>query len=399
MLSVEEALALVEKHCAPLAARRVPLGESLGLKLAEDIASDINSPPHDKAMMDGYAVRSADRESVRRVLEEIAAGSVPTVALAPGTVSRIMTGAPLPEGADAVVPVEQSEMVEAETVRLQQIDLVPGQNVLPLGASMRVGDMVLRSGAIVRPVEVAILAETGHDVVLVMPRPRVAILPTGNELVGVGEKPSAGQIRNSNGPMLRAAAIRAEAKATELSVARDTHNELTRQIERGLTADMLVLSGGVSAGKFDLVPQVLAELGVETVFHKIALRPGKPLWFGVKKASGRTVLVFGLPGNPVSSLVCFELFVRPAIAALSGRGFVQLSAVKAKLDRAYDHAGGRAACLPAVLTKEGSEYRVSVLPWQGSADLATLAQANGLVRFPAEKRPYEAGAVLEVLPL
>jgi molybdopterin molybdotransferase len=264
---------------------------------------------------------------------------------------------------------------------------------------MRIGDVVLRSGAMVRPIEIAILAETGHAEVLMTPRPRVAILPTGNELVDVDEKPAAGQIRNSNGPMLRAAALRAEADATLLSVARDTRNELLCQIERGLTADVLVLSGGVSAGKFDLVPQVLAELGVETAFHKIALRPGKPLWFGVKRDGERTVLVFGLPGNPVSSLVCFELFVRPAIAALAGRGFVQLSAVQAKLEAAYDHAGGRAACLPARLAKEGSEYRVTVLPWQGSADLATLASANGLVRFPAEKRPFEAGAVVEVLPI
>ena len=184
-----------------------------------------------------------------------------------------------------------------------------------------------------------------------------------------------------------------------MSVARDTRNELLCQIERGLTADVVVLSGGVSAGKFDLVPQVLAELGVETVFHKIALRPGKPLWFGVRLDGDRTVLVFGLPGNPVSSLVCFELFVRPAIAALAGRGFVQLSAVQAKLEAAYDYAGGRAACLPARLAKDGSEYRVTVLPWQGSADLATLASANGLVRFPAEKRPFEPGAVVEVLPI
>ena len=157
-----------------------------------------------------------------------------------------------------------------------------------------------------------------------MPRPRLAILPTGNELVAVGENPAAGQIRNSNGPMLVAAGTRAGADAIELGVARDTRDELTQRIQQGLAADVFVLSGGVSAGKFDLVPQVLAELGVEQVFHKIALRPGKPLWFGVKKDGERSVLVFGLPGNPVSSLVCFELFVRPAIAALAGRGFAQL---------------------------------------------------------------------------
>jgi molybdopterin molybdotransferase len=397
MLSVEEALELVARHCSPLAPRRVPLCDALGLKLAEDIASDIDSPPYDKAMMDGYAVRTADREPERRVLEEIAAGAVPSCVLLPGTASRIMTGAPIPEGADAVIPVEKSELVDDSTVCLQQVDPPPGQNILPRACAMRAGEVVLNKGAVVRPIEIAILAETGHDQVLVAPRPRLAILPTGNELINVGAKPSPGQIRNSNGPMLRAAGLRAEAEPIELDVARDTRDVLTRQIQEGLKADVLVLSGGVSAGKFDLVPQVLDELGVEQVFHKIALRPGKPLWFGTKREANRTVLVFGLPGNPVSSLVCFELFVRPALATLAARGFAQLSSIRAKLNHYYDHAGGRAACLPARLRIEGAETAVDILPWQGSADLATLAGANGLIRLPTEKRRFEPGEMLDVL--
>jgi molybdopterin molybdotransferase len=184
------------------------------------------------------------------------------------------------------------------------------------------------------------------------------------------------------------------------------HVDLTRAIANGLEADVLVLSGGVSAGKFDLVPQVLTELGVEQVFHKIALRPGKPLWFGVKNPAHRILhpapsptLVFGLPGNPVSSLVCFELFVRPALAALSGRGFTQLTSVTAAISHDYNHSGGRAACLPAKLDQNPSGNRVTILPWQGSADLATLAKANGLVRLPAENQQLPTGALLEVLPI
>jgi molybdopterin molybdotransferase len=399
MLSVEEALDLVARHCLPLAPRRVPLAEAAGLLLAEDISSDINSPPHDKAMMDGYAVRSGDRQPERQILEEIAAGAVPRLPLKPGTASRIMTGAPLPEAADAVIPVEQTELVEANTVRLQQVDPAPGQNVLPLGASMRAGDIVLRRGASIRPIEIAILAETGHSTVTVIPRPKIAILPTGNELVAVDEKPAPGQIRNSNGPMLVAASARAEAIAVEITIARDTHVDLTRRVQEGLAADIFVLSGGVSAGKFDLVPQVLNELSVEQVFHKIALRPGKPLWFGVKKDGSRTVLVFGLPGNPVSSLVCFELFVRPVVAALSGRGFKQLSLSTATITHDFDHTGGRAACLPALAEGNGPDKRVIMLPWQGSADLATLAKANALVRLPAEKRRISAGMLIDVLPI
>jgi molybdopterin molybdotransferase len=401
MLSVEEALVLVAEHCSPLVPRQTSLSEVAGLVLAEDVKSDVDSPPYDKAMMDGYAVRSIDREPERRVVEEIAAGAVPSVSLSANTASRIMTGAPVPVGSDAVIPVEQTELIDATTVRFLQPGPMPGQNVLPRGASMRAGDIVIHRGAVVRPAEVAILAETGHDSALAQPRPRLAVLTTGNELVAVNQRPAAGQIRNSNGPMLVAAGTHAGATAVEIPTARDTHDDLTRRIQEGLAADILVLSGGVSAGKFDLVPQVLSEQGVEQVFHKIALRPGKPLWFGIRRdtSGGRSVLVFGLPGNPVSSLVCFELFVRPAIAALAGRGFCQLGAIQAKLTSAYEHGGGRAACLPALIRGQQSEATVEVLSWQGSADMATLAHANGLVRMPTEKRRFEAGAVMDVLPI
>ncbi|MEX2308228.1 MAG: gephyrin-like molybdotransferase Glp [Pirellulales bacterium] len=418
MLTVEEALELVEQHARPLAPRRVPLGDAPGLVLAEDVASEVNSPPYDKSLMDGYAVRSGDREAERRVLEEIAAGAVPRLPVTPGTASRIMTGAPLPEGADAVVPLEQTELLDASRVRLHQTDPAPGQHVLRLGTTLRAGDVVLYAGALLRPIEIAILAEIGRAVVTARPRPRIAILPTGNELVAVGEKPTNGQIRNSNGPMLHACAARVGAEAIELGIARDDRAELTRWIEQGLAADVLVLSGGVSAGKFDLVPQVLAELGVEQVFHKVALRPGKPLWFGVKQNDDRRVLVFGLPGNPMSSFVCFELFVRPAVAALAGQGFTGLQTMTAKLTHAYDHAGGRAACLPARVTTASAHgetathdrdriaqpvlpsaaaFSVEILPWHGSADLATVARANALVRLPIEKQQLAPGTALDVL--
>jgi molybdopterin molybdotransferase len=418
MLTIEEALKLVAEQAKPLTPRRVPLGEAVGLVLAEDIASEVNSPPYDKALMDGYAVRSIDRELRREILEEIAAGAVPRFPLTPGAASRIMTGAPLPEGADAVVPVEQTELIDDSTVCFRTIDGVAGRNVLPLGASLRLGDAVLQHGTVLRAIEIGVLAEIGHGMVTAIPRPRLAILPTGNELVPIGERPAGGQIRNSNGPMLVAAATRAEAEAVELGIARDNREELKRWIEQGLAADIVVLSGGVSAGKFDLVPAVLAELGVEQVFHKVSLRPGKPLWFGVKNLRDRRVLVFALPGNPVSSLVCFELFVRPTIAALAGRGFAELGSIQAKLSHAYDHAGGRAAYLPARLSsaseKTSSQHSllfqrrpadqmsaltVQILPWHGSADMVTLTRANALARLGAEAQRFEPGSPLDVLPL
>jgi molybdopterin molybdotransferase len=217
--------------------------------------------------------------------------------------------------------------------------------------------------------------------------------------VAVTETPAHGQIRNSNGPLLLAAAARAGAEAMELGIARDEPDDLRHCIEHGLEADVLILSGGVSAGKFDLIPEALKELGVEQVFHKLALKPGKPLWFGVKREGNRSVLVFGLPGNPVSSFVCFELFVRPAVAKMSGRGFKTLPVIQARLVHGIDHAGGRAAYVPAEVQPSLAPggWTASLLPWQGSADLASLARANGLVRFSTEKRRYAAGEPVDVI--
>jgi molybdopterin molybdotransferase len=398
MLAVEEALKLVEKHAKPLAPWRVPLGDAAGLVLAEDIISEVNSPPYDKSLMDGYAVRSSDTQPERQILEEIAAGDVPRLPITPGTASRIMTGAPLPEGADAVVPFEQTDLLNPTAIRLLDAGPSTGKHVLRLGAALRAGDVVLRKGALLRPIEIAILAEIGRGVVHVVPQPRMAILPTGNELVPLGEKPARGQIRNSNGPMLLAAAQRLGARAIELGIARDESEELRRWIEQGLAADVLVLCGGVSVGKFDLVPQVLRELAVEQVFHKVALRPGKPLWFGLKRDGERKVFVFGLPGNPMSSFVCFELFVRPALVALAGRGFIGAARAAGRLTHAYDHRGGRAAYLPARITGDPAGPRsLEILPWQGSADLATVARANALAHLPVEKRRFAPGDELEIM--
>jgi molybdopterin molybdotransferase len=403
MITVEQALQLVEKHARALSPRRVPLDEAAGLVLAEDVASDVDSPPHDKAMMDGYAVASCDRSAVRQVIEEIAAGAVPRQTVGSGQASRIMTGAPLPAGADAVIPVEQTELVEDGRVALRQIDPPAGQNVLPRGASVRAGSVVVHARAGLRPIELAILAEAGCAAPLVHPRPRLAVLATGNELVPVAARPAAGQIRNSNGTLLVAAAAAAGAQAVDLGVARDELQSLREHIGRGMAEDVLVLSGGVSAGKFDLVPQVLEELGTIKVFHQVSLRPGRPLWFGICDSRDRRTLVFGLPGNPVSSFVCFVLFVRPALAALAGRPFTGLPVITARLEHDFDHKGGRAACLPARVTQSATiepgtpNHTVSILPWQGSADIAALAGANALARLPAERLLLSKGTPLEIL--
>jgi molybdopterin molybdotransferase len=396
MIPVDQALGLVEEHAVPLAAAEVRLADALGLLLAEDVKSDINSPPYTKSLMDGYAVQAHDPAEELEVIEEITAGEVPRHAVVPGTTIRVMTGAPVPEGANAVVMQERTARAGQQHVRISDPTLKPGQNILQVGASIKKGDVVLRRGTLIRPAEVGILAEVGRVDLLAVPRPRVAILATGNELVSHGTLPDPGKIRNSNGPML-AACVRSSCGVPEnLGIIRDDRDVLPSRIEQGLAHDVLLLTGGVSVGVLDLVPKVLAHLGVREVFHKVQLKPGKPLWFGCREANGRRTLVFGLPGNPASSLVCFHVFVLPAMRALAGRGFVGMSRREAWLGSDFHNRGNRATFRPALLRETDGGATVDPIRWLGSADLAALHAANALIGFPPRDQHYVAGDAMAV---
>jgi len=411
MKTVAEAQTLILEQVTPLPATHVAADEALGLILAETIASDLDSPPHDKSVVDGYAVCAADfsggeKTVCLRVLEEVTAGQVPTHSLSPGTATRIMTGAPIPQNTDGIVMIERTKLsTDERQVEILEPRFTHGMNITRRGTSLKKEEVVLRPGVLLRGIELGLLAEVGRANVKIQPRPRVAILATGNELVPVNEFPAAGQIRNSNGPLLTGLVRQAGGEPLVLGVARDTAESLREKITQGLcAADVLVLSGGVSAGVLDLVPSMLVAVGVAEVFHKVNLKPGKPLWFGVREHEVRGQLVFGLPGNPVSSLVCFELFVRPALAKLQGQSEVLPRMIPARLTTEHKVRGERVTYWPAQLTTTTEEspgnvsQQVTPLPWRGSGDLRTLAEANALAVFPMEGT-YESGTCVEVVML
>ncbi|MBS0263559.1 MAG: molybdopterin molybdotransferase MoeA [Planctomycetes bacterium] len=428
MLTVPEALESIIRHSSRLEPMRVPLAEGLGLVLARDAISDLDSPPFDKALMDGYALRSADvREGAARlrVVDEVLAGQTSRRTIQSGDAIRIMTGAPIPAGADAVVQVERTQL---ETTGTQQIVTItnagqvpPGRNIMKRAESLSAGTCVVPAGRRLRAQEIGALAELGQSRISVIRAPRVAILATGDELVPIDEVPGPGQIRNSNEMMLAAQVRQMGAHPVMLGVARDKPDELLARIRQGLEYDVLLLSGGVSAGKLDLVPAALEAAGVQQVFHKVQVKPGQPLWFGTNRIESvershslgemrcyvntggmeseesGPCRVFGLPGNPVSSMVCCELFVGTLIRRLMGIEPAIPQTFRGSLTREHFHGGNRPTYHPA--RWEWTDYggRVEPVTWKGSADLSATVAANALAIFTEPDRLYPADSVIDVL--
>ena len=407
MISVPEARAAVLECAKALRARVVPLEEALGRTLDEEVTADLDLPPFDKALVDGYAIRAAELTGPGRrfrVGEEIPAGRTPSRPLARGEAALVMTGAPLPEGTDAVVMIERTRRDGAE-VLMEEGEIPPGRNLLPRGREMRAGDVVLTKGMRLNAPRLGLAASVGRISLRITPRPRVAILTTGDELVEPGVTPGPGQIRNSNATTLAALARQAGAIVEVLPTAPDVLGPLKEALARGLSADILLIAGGVSAGNRDLVPEALAALGSQNVFHKVRMKPGKPLWFGVGPArvgDEPGALVFGLPGNPVSGLVGFLLFVQPAIAVLSAQPEGSEPLRRARLASAFTMPGDTPTYYPARLRHDPVEDAIpslTPLDWAGSADLRTIASADGFAVFPDGPRVYPSGEIVEFLPL
>jgi molybdopterin molybdotransferase len=409
LISVEEALAEILSHVQPLEPESVPILDAQGRVLAEDIVSDIDIPPFDNSAMDGYAVRSPDVAGATpespvglAVLGSVAAGYVAEMRLEPGTAIRIMTGAPLPEGADAVVPYEDtSDFDRSKDDRLEapadeiQVRVAVGarDHVRPMGEDVRKGERVMACGRVIRPQEIGVLASLGRESVLVHRQPKVAILATGDELLDVHEPLVPGKIRNSNEYTNAALVTRTGGIPIRLGVARDTEAHLTERIRTGLErgADLFLTSGGVSVGDYDVVKDVLGSEG-QMQFWQVRMKPGKPLAFGLLPGG---VPLIGLPGNPVSAMVSFEQFARPAILKMLGHADLAKPEVRAVLDEPLTNSGRRAFVRVIVSRKEG-RYHARTTGEQGSGVLTSMSKANGLAIVPEEIYYVEEGSEVVV---
>lgn len=371
------------------AVETVPLAEAGGRVLAVDVAADRDYPPVDRSIRDGFAVRAADMPGRVRVVGEVRAGEAFTGRVGAGECVRIMTGAPVPEGADAVVMVEYAAVAEGmmETAKAPRV----GEFINEAGCETRRGETVLRRGTRLRFPQIAMLATVGLPEVPVYRRPRVAILATGDEIVPVEATPRDFEVRNSNSWALAAQVAAAGGVAEVLPVAPDDFEKTVALVERGLETDLLLLSGGVSAGDYDFVEAALARHGAEFFFTRVKIRPGAPLVFG--RAKGR--FFFGLPGNPLSTAVTFAVFARTALELLEGVAEPEFPVVEAHLTETLHEKPGLTRFLPARL--ETGTRRVTPIHWKGSSDVPSLARSNAFIIATAEQEIHEKGTAVTVL--
>jgi molybdopterin molybdotransferase len=409
LISVDEALAEILGHVQPLEPEEVPVLDALGRVLAEDIYSDIDVPPFDNSAMDGYAVRVADVAAATAespvslvVVGSVAAGYVAGLHVGTGTALRIMTGAPMPSGADAVVPYEETS--DFDRPKEERLAVPAGEimvrkavathdHVRPAGEDIRRGEQVMARGRLIRPQEIGVLASLGFGSVSVYSRPRVAILATGDELLEIHEPLEPGKIRNSNEYTNSALVTRTGGIPIRLGIARDTEADLTAKLHAGLEqgADLFLTSGGVSVGDYDVVKDVLGTEG-QMQFWQVEMKPGKPLAFGLLPGG---VPLIGLPGNPVSAMVSFEQFARPAILKMLGHTDLAKPTIQAIVDEPLTNSGRR-GFVRVIVSRQEDGYHARKTGEQGSGVLTSMAKANGLAIVPEGTRYVEAGSELSV---
>ena len=403
-IPLTEALASVQQYSTQLSPSDpefVSLLDALGLALAEDLVADRDFPPFPRATRDGYAVRAVDAKSVPVKLScigELKAGASvaqSTVKVGKGEAVEIMTGAPVPRGADAVVMVEYTQR-RGTTVTIKRA-VVKGENVVAAGSEARKGDVMVGRGTRVNQVVVAIAAAVGKAEVAVHRRPKVAILATGDELVDINLPPGPNEIRNSNSYSLAAQVYEAGGEPLILPVAPDNADEIELLIRKGAEADLLLLSGGVSMGKYDLVEQVFEKLGARFLFTGVLMQPGRPLVFGELSSGRKTTPFFGLPGNPVSTMVTFQLFARRILDAVSGARAAPPLYAQALLKSPFKTKTGLTRFLPAKLSGTHEQPEVEIVKWQGSGDLMAMSRANCYIVVPPEREKFDAGESVTVL--
>ncbi len=408
MLSVEEALEKILSYFHVLDAEDELILDALGRVLAEDIHSTIDIPPLDNAAMDGYAVQAQSTEGaspasprILRVVGEVAAGYISRQEVGPQTAIRIMTGAPIPRGADAVVQFEDTDEEKRKTAGktpseigiLRQVK--KGTNIRLAGEDISSGSLVLQAGTVLRPQEIGVLASLGREVVSVIRRPVVAILATGDELVDIKEPLTPGKIYNSNSYSLAAQVLRYGGVPQILGIARDSIEDLTGKIKQARDADLVITSAGVSVGEYDVVKTVLSQMG-EITFWTVRMKPGKPLAFGILKLGKKRIPHLGLPGNPVSSMIAFEQFARPAILKMLGKKDYSKPVIVAKSESRIVNTDGRRIFARVRVTKRDGQYFARLVGPQGSGILTSMALANGLMIVPEEKQTVEEGEEVQV---
>ncbi len=408
MLSVEEALQKILDEVDALETEYVPILESQGQVLAEDIVSSINVPPLDNSAMDGFAIRAQDTigasavsPKILKVIDTVMAGSIPQNEVIPGTAIRIMTGAPLPYGADAVVQFENTDEIARQSPTTEigiLAEAKPELNVRKAGENVAKGRTALRKGTVIRPAEIGLMASIGYSQVRAIRRPVVAILSTGNELIELDQPLPEGKIYDSNLYSLAGLVKRCGCIPKILGIARDEEESLVSKLRQAQDTDMLLTTGGVSMGDYDMVKDILAREG-QMVFWKVRVKPGKPLAFGKIKGKNKDIPHLGLPGNSVSCMVSFELFVRPALLKMMGKKNLGKPAVDAIIEDNVKNNAGRRIYDRAIVEKRDGHYHARLTGPQGSGILTSMSLANGLVLIPEDEKGVKKGDTVQVLML